>query len=266
MPASEPIDVQVTINGREISREQVLAWESRRADAVLAKYRARLGARGVSEILPEATLVQLRGGALPQRRSALATLRTELGHAGIYGMLKRELAISERITRIGVAMSRGRVKYAATHVRAPGLSAERFAEWFDNLVAINDENAMDAACPDHYLLRGLPDGRQEVVETTGGSPAASRFLVDYQRTEDIAIAPDPAYPVQVAGTALLDDGLAIGGVRHQFRDNDGTLEALLTVQFPASVPSRNIHQHQWHLACEFSNWMIASAPYASITL
>ncbi|RBO86476.1 hypothetical protein DFR74_11318 [Nocardia puris] len=172
--------------------------------------------------------------------------------------------MSERITRIAVATSRGRVKYSVTHLRAPGLSAERFAAWFENLVVVDDESAMNAACPDHYLLRGLPDGRQEVVETTGGSPAATRFLVDYRLTDDITAPVDPAYPVQIAGTALLDDGLVIGGVRHQFRDRDGALEALLSVQFPAAVPARNIHQHQWHLACEFSNWLTASAPFAAI--
>ncbi|WP_306307730.1 hypothetical protein, partial [Nocardia araoensis] len=260
-----PIDIRATIGQREVTREQVLAWESRRADAVLTKFARRLGPLGAAEILPGHTIDQLRGAPLALRRSALLSLKTQLGHAGIYAMLKRELAVSERLTRAGVATSRGRVKYAVTRLRAPGLSATRFAEWLHNLIVIDDETEMNAACPDHYLLRGLPDGRQEVVETTGGSPAASRFLVDYERTAHVTVPVDPAYPVQIAGTAILDDGLAIGGVRHQFRDDDGTLDALLTVQFPASVPGRNIHQHQWHLACEFSNWMIASAPFAGRT-
>lgn len=128
---------------------------------------------------------------------------------------------------------------------------------------MNDELAMGVACPDHYLLRGLPDGRQEVVETTGGAPAASRFLVDYNRTDAVTVPIDPDYPIQIAGTALLDDGLVIGGVRHQFRDRAGGLEALVTAQFPGSLPNRMIHQHEWHLACEFSNWLIASAPFAA---
>lgn len=255
----DPIDIRAIVGAREVTRAQVLEWESRRADAVLTKFAARLGTLGFAEILPGTGIDQLRRAPLSVRRSALATLRTELGHAGVYAMLRRELALSERMTRAGVAMSRGRVEYAVTRLRAPGLSAERFAAWFDNLVVVDDEDAMNAACPDHYLLRGLPDGRQEVVETTGGSPAATRFLVDYRRTEAVTVPVDPGYPVQIAGTALLDDGLAIGGVRHQFRDRDGTLEALLTVQFPAAVPARNIREHQWHLACEFGNWLTASA-------
>ncbi|WP_280346508.1 hypothetical protein [Nocardia neocaledoniensis] len=259
----EANDIRATVGERDVAREQVLGWESRRADAVLAKFAKRLGALGIGEVLPGATAARLRGGSLEERRAALGILRTRLGHAGIYGMLTRELAVSERITRLGVSMSRGRVAFAVTRLRVPGLSADGFAEWFGNLVVVDDQDAMNAACPDHYLLRGLPDGRQEVVETTGGSPVAVRFLVDYTRTDQVRVPVDPGYPIQIAGTALLDDGLVIGGVRHQFRDRDGALEALLTAQFPAAVPGRNIREHQWHLACEFSNWMIASAPYAA---
>lgn len=261
----DPNDIRATIGPREATRDQVLAWESRRADAVLSKFAARLGALGMGEILHDHTVSELRAASLDTRRSALLSLKAQLGHVGTYAMLKRELAISERITRLAVATSKGRAKYSVTRLRAPGLSAERFAAWFENLVVLDDEAEMNSACPDHYLLRGLPDGRQEVVETTGGSPAATRFLIDYQRTDDITVPVDPAYPIQIVGTALLDDGLVIGGVRHQFRDRDGALEALLTAQFPATVPTRNIVQHQWHLACEFSNWMFASAPSAATT-
>ena len=36
------------------------------------------------------------------------------------------------------------------------------------------------------------------------------------------------------------------------------MEALLTVEFPALFPSTMITAHRWHLATEFSNWIIAS--------
>ncbi|MCP2275591.1 hypothetical protein [Nocardia amikacinitolerans] len=259
----EVIEIRAIVGGKAVSREQVLAWESRRADAVLQKFAARLGRRGMAELMPDRTIDEVRGASLDVRRSESTTLKVRLGHAGVYAMLRRELALSERMTRIGVAASRGRTKHAITRLEVPGYSAERFAAWFDDLTAVNAETDMIGACPDHYLLRGLPDGRQEVVETTGGSPAASRFLIDYAETESLTVPIDPGYPIQIAGQALLDDGLVIGGVRHQFRDRDGTLEALLTVQFPATVPARLIRQHEWHLAVEFSNWMIAAAPVAA---
>ncbi|WP_435591332.1 hypothetical protein [Nocardia sp. bgisy118] len=259
----ESIEIRAIVGADRVSREQVRAWEALRAAAVLAKFAARLGPRGTAEIMPDHTIDELLAAPLDVQRSALTALKIRLGHAGVYAMLRRELAVSERMVRVGVAMSRGRTKHSITRLEVPGYSAERFAAWFDNLTATNAETDMVDACPDHYLLRGLPDGHQEVVETTGGSPAASRFVVDYGRTETLTIPIDPGYPIQIAGQALLDDGLVIGGVRHQFRDRDGTLDALLTVQFPGTSPARLIRQHQWHLACEFSNWMIAAAPVAA---
>ncbi|MFD6394313.1 hypothetical protein [Nocardia sp. NPDC060259] len=259
----ESIEIRTRIGGENIARDQVRAWEARRAGSVLKKFAARLGTRAMAELMPARTVGDVSGAPLDVQRAALTTLKIELGHAAIYAMLKRDLAISERMARIGVATSRGSTKHSVTRLEVPHYSAERFAAWFNDLTATNAEAEMVDASPDHYLLRGLPDGRQEVVETTGGSPTASRFLVDYTRTEALTIPVDPDYPIQIAGLAVLDDGLVIGGVRHQFRDRDGTLEALLTVQFPGNLPARLIHQHEWHLAGEFSNWMIAAAPVAA---
>ncbi|WP_280344157.1 hypothetical protein [Nocardia abscessus] len=259
----ESIAIRTFVGGEQVSREQVRAWEARRAEVVLTKLAGRLGSRAFAELAPEMHLDDLLSAPLDAQRSALSSMKTRLGHAGVYAVLERDLAISERMTRTGVALSRGRTKHAVTRLEVPGYSAERFAAWFTDLTATNAETDMVDACPDHYLLRALPDGRQEVVETTGGSPLATRFLIDYDRTEALTIPVDPRYPQQIAGQALLDDDLVIGGVRHQFHDRHGTMEALLTVQFPASLPARFIHQHRWHLAVEFSNWIIAAAPAAS---
>jgi hypothetical protein len=259
----ENIEVRAIVGNKPVSREQVRAWEERRTRAVLRKFARRLGPRAMRELTPGDTVNEILAAPLDTQRAALTTLKTHLGHAGIYAMLKRELELSDRMARTSVAMSRGRTKHAVAHLEVPGYSAERFAAWFDNLPRANDETAMVVACPDHYLLRGLPDGRQEVVETTGGSPSASRFIVDYSHSETLTIPVDPRYPIQITGQATLDDGLVVGGVRHQFLDRDGTLEALLTVQFPGTLPGRMVHQHQWHLATEFSNWIIAAAPTAA---
>ncbi|MGW4530933.1 hypothetical protein ACWEOI_08275 [Nocardia sp. NPDC004340] len=260
---AEPIEIRADLGGRRITRDQVRAWESRRAGAVLRKLAARLGERALAELLPDRTMAALRGAPLDVQRIALTDLKIRLGHAGLYAVLERDLVVSERIARAGMAMSRGRTAHSAIRLEVPGYSAERFAAWFENLVLDNREAEMVDACPDHYLLRGLPDGRQEVVETTGGSPMPTRFLVDYTTTDDLTVPVDPRYPIQIAGQAVLDDGLVIGGVRHQFRDQGGTLNALLTVQFPATLPGRFIRQHRWHLAVEFGNWLIAAAPVAA---
>lgn len=260
---TEPVEIRATVGEEKVSRAQVLGWEARRTKAVIGKLVSRLGPLGLTELLPDQTVDDVLRAPLDVQRHTLTAVKTRLGHAGVYAMLRHELAVSERMARVGVKASRGRTKHAVTHLEVPGYSAELFTEWFNNLTVDNAETDMVAACPDHYLLRGRADGRQEVVETTGGSPAASRFIVDYDQTDAVSIPISPGYPIQIAGRALLDDGLVIGGVRHQFRDRHGALEAKLTVQFPGTLPARLIREHQWHLAVEFSNWMIAAAPAAA---
>ncbi|GAA1483174.1 hypothetical protein GCM10009624_36140 [Gordonia sinesedis] len=257
------------IEGHQVSAERIRAWEAHRIRAVFRTLTNRLGHRAARELLdgsrvvvgnhpPDERVVDAAlGNTLEDRRNTLTTMKAHLGPAGIYALLRRDLAISATSTRAAVAVSRGRRSFAVTRLEAPGRSAERFADWFTAMTLQDRQSEMVAACPDHYLLRRLADGRQEVVETTGGSPTASRFIVDYDRTEDLSIPIDSAYPVQVAGQALLDDGTVIGGVRHQFRDRDGALDALLTVEFPAAVPARMIREHRWHLAVEFGNWIDA---------
>ncbi len=241
-----------------MSRTDVHRWESRRADAVLKKFASRLGSRALAEILDD-RIDSIGAADLATRRSALLTIKSRLGHAGIYAMLRHEIALSERAARLAVAASRGRYTLSVIEVTAPGCPAGSFVAWFNNLTSTNDEAAMLDACPDHYLLRGLPDGRQEVVETTGGSPMATRFLVDYSAPEAVPVPLDPDYPLQVAGRAVLDDSLVIGGVRHQFRDTDHGMAAVLTVAFPDRFPTPMVAAHRWHLATEFSNWIEAFA-------
>lgn len=66
----------------------------------------------------------------------------------------------------------------------------------DILTVVNDEANMLDAMPDHYL-RGLPDGRQELVETTGGSPTPTRFLVDYSTADRLTTHAGPRLSVGV---------------------------------------------------------------------
>jgi hypothetical protein len=249
--------IDTYIDGRLVAPSEVQSWESRRAWSVFKKLTSRVGKLGMAELVPGVELSTLDSTDAQAMRDVLVTVKLNLGHAGLYAILKHELALSERIARIAVTASRGGSTYSAIRLVVPNCSASQFGAWFESLTATNAEADMIAACPDHYLLRGLPDRRQEVVETTGGSPTATRFLVDYTSGGLVSIPKNPDYPIQIAGQATLDDGLVIGGVRHQFRDVNGAMEALLTVEFPGVFPSRMVSEHRWHLATEFGNWITA---------
>lgn len=232
----------VIIDGHIHDRATVHAWEDRR----LAKVRRKLG-------LPPSTAPR------EPQRAELLERKLSLGHHGLRKRLGRGLWWSEKVTRFSVAVARGKRRFSVCEIEVTTGSAEQFARWFEDRNTLDDEAAMIVACPDHYIIARDAMGRQLVIETTGGSPLPGEFTVDYTDLSTLQTPADPSYPHQVAGVARLADGLAIGGVRHQFRQEGTGFRALLTVEFPSSVPGHMIKQHCWHLAVEFSNWIEAAA-------
>jgi hypothetical protein len=96
------------------------------------------------------------------------------------------------------------------------------------------------------------------IETTGGAPLPVRMFFDDSDLSTVKAAPDPAFPGQWTAVARTSRGTAIGGIRHQFRDDAEGFRVRLTVEFPAGTLPHMIGAHRWHLACEFSNWLEAA--------
>ncbi|MBX3564223.1 MAG: hypothetical protein KF730_06550 [Sphingomonas sp.] len=230
------------IDGVVHERDAVLAWEDRRMAAV----RKRLG---------------LARSSAPRdiQRKELLERKLALGHSGLRKLLGRKLWLSEKIARVSVAVSGKSRRFSVCEIEVARGSAAHFAKWFMDLNTVDGERAMLDACPDHYIITPDQQGRQIVVETTGGSPLPGEFTFDVDDISTLLTTADPSYPVQIAGVARLRDGLAIGGVRHQFREEGDGFRALLTVEFPGSVPAYMIAEHRWHLAVEFSNWIEAAS-------
>lgn len=233
------MQITAQIGNRTVTRDQVLAWEDRRARHVLK----RLHLPFVEDRLA--------------RRRLLVERKLELGHDGIRAMLAKDLQWSERVARLVCAVSGAKRRFSVCELAVSAGSAEQFAHWFEERSRLGDERPMIDACPDHYIIALDAQGRQVVLETTGGSPFASEFTVDYGDLSSLQTTPDAAFPHQVAGVARLD-GLAIGGVRHQFRQDGAGFRARLTVEFPAAMAGFMVSAHQWHLAAEFSNWIEAA--------
>ena len=234
--------IQTHFAGRPVTREAFLAWENHCIDAASK----RLGTH-----VPD--------GAVHLRRETFLEQKLDLGATEIARRLRRDTEWSDRIALIQAKMS-ARRRLSTIDLVAPTGTAEEVEEFFS--AAATDEAAMLRACPDHYAIRMGPDG-QEVLETTGGSPLAARFVIDYDDVSSLVTPPDPAWPVQVAGVARAAEGTAIGGVRHQFRTTKQGFEARLTVEFPLPTLPTMVRGHRWHLACEFSNWIEAAFPPGS---
>ncbi len=232
---------RTTIGNMVYDRDAVLAWEVRR----LAVVRKRLG------------LAPSNAPRAIQRKELLER-KVSLGHGGLRKLLGRKLWWSEKVTRFSAAVSGKSRRFSVCEIEVAQGSAAHFAKWFEDRNILDDERAMIDACPDHYIIARDEQGRQLVVETTGGSPLPGEFTVDYDDISSLQTIADPSYQFQVAGVARLHDGLAIGGVRHQFRQEGNGFRAKLTVEFPGSVPAHMIAEHRWHLAVEFSNWIEAA--------
>ncbi len=232
------IDLDIFIDSDRVSQERVDEWERRSAMRALRK----LGSRPVD-------------GDLAVLRAQLTARKSALGHGAIRARLRRDLTLSDLVARVVARISRGRRRYSVIEILSPEGSAEAFARWFEDAARRNREDVMIAAAPEHYLITTDPGGRQEVIETNGGAPIAARFFVDYLDLSSLRSVVDPAFPVQVAGVARAPGGTAIGGVRHQFRNEGDGFRARLTVEFPLFIMPSVVRGHRWHLACEFGFWI-----------
>ncbi|WP_410210090.1 hypothetical protein [Aquirhabdus sp.] len=235
------LEIKTIINGKEIPRAQVLAWEKKRALVVLKK----LGVKPVSDDL--AIL-----------RQQLDDRKQVLGNEGILKLLRWELAVSNPMAVLTARLSFGFRRLCITELVTSQGTAEQFIAWFNECAQINNERAMLAGTPDHYMIRTNADGSQEVVETNGGSPLAAHFLIDYEDLSSLRSPIDHTYPLQIAGVARSASGVALGGVRHQFRNEGSGFRARLLVEYPLLILPQVLKGHQWHLASEFGNWIEAA--------
>ncbi|MFD6394314.1 hypothetical protein ACWF9G_29890 [Nocardia sp. NPDC055029] len=246
------------IDGQVVDQAEVVEWERRRLSVAAARLRRDYVGLLAGEL--DSLLARFEVGVddIPAARAALARARLAIGQNGLRELLAGELVASEAAARTGVAASGGHWQYSITEIASDRGTAQGFLDWFGRARVADDRAVWTDACPDHYIIATLPDGRQEVVEVTGGAMLASQFFVDYTDTARVMVPSDPAFPLTASGVASLSDGFVIGGVRHQFRDEPGGgFRSQLKVAFPAALPGLYIAEHQWHLACEFGNWISA---------
>jgi hypothetical protein len=234
--------IVATIDGQQVDRADVQAWEDHRAKVVMRK----LGQ-------PDAGLT------LPERRAALLAHKMALGHLAIRHRLRFELFFSGVIAVILALLSGSRRSMSVCELVVSKGSADHFKRWFEDRVPLDDQAGMLAGCPDHYIIDIDAAGHQVVLETVGGAPFASEVIITYGDDSSLKTPPDPDYPLQIYGVARLASGRAVGGVRHQLRQEGEGFRAQITAEFPVATLSYMIARQRWHLATEFSNWIEAAA-------
>lgn len=253
----DPVPVlRARIGGRWRPREEVLQWEARRIQVAARKLRGE----AVGALLGDLDALVLRRATstadVVRDRRRLAESKLEMGDDAVMRAVSTDLAVSGAVTPLAAAMGR----WSISHIELDSDrgSAAGFVRWYREMVRRNRPMDGLVACPDHYRLATSPDGGQEVVEVTGGSMLASRFVVAYDDADHVSVPPDPRYPRRIVGSANAG-GTVIGSVSHQARDLRRGFELSLNVAFPRTLPFWFVSEHRWHLACEFSNWVEAYA-------
>jgi len=242
MTATTP-EITALIGGRKVGRDEVIAHEMRRAPHAFRRLRTDPVEGSVAEV-----------------RTALLERKLELGRESIKALLEPAVAFSSRATGLMALVSQGRTRTCRTELAVTGITAQDFVDWFHHNAETDNEPAMLAAHPEHYVIHVGTDGVQVVYETLGGSPLVSKFVIDFNDHTPPANLVAPGYPHQISGAAK-SDGKKIGGggALHQFREDDNGFHALLAINFPLLIPPTIHSGHRWHLAIEFSNWIEAAA-------
>lgn len=255
----QPRTARITclIDGQTVARQQVLAWEARRMQVVWHKLKPHVASSNTYRLNSFNAAAGASPELMAQLRQELLNTKLQLGHQRIANLLSGEVALAKATQQLLLLTSFGRYALSVIDVRCDQGSAEGFVKWFVDRAHTNDEPAMLQACPDHYLIETRENGHQHVLETTGGSPLASDFDIDFSNIAGNPIPLQAALPHRVGGAAV-DGTRTIGYAFHQFGDQaDGGFRGRLSIAFPRSTPWFMIDGHRWHLACEFSNWIEA---------
>jgi len=247
------VSVETYVGGRLVSVDVIHEWELRRIVRVARSLRRAFG-------LPKADIARdERGRArdVAEMRDALVDLKLGIGVDALRSKMRRQVDLTAGSTKVMNMAGRGRRRSSVIEMFVHGCVAADMRDRYFGLMLHNSRRNRHmtlAANPDHHVLEAHEGSVQEVVETTGGSPMASRFFVRYGVEDGLTSRPDPLFPEQIVGVCCLADGTEIGGVRHQLRDHQDGMHARLEVEFPALLLPHMIQQHQMHLACEFHRW------------
>ncbi|WP_405720460.1 hypothetical protein [Streptomyces sp. NBC_00046] len=194
----------------------------------------------------------VRQWELDRSRAALTLLKQRIGDERMRELLAPDLAASDAVMAPLPNGSGGAWRSAVTEMTVAGIDVDRFLTWWQGRLAGGDRSALLSANPEHYLADSS-GGVVEIIETIGSGPL--RFFLTFHDGVEIADEGHEEYPVRIGGTGRLGDGTEIARVMHEFGDGPDGLRIRLTIQFPANAPEHVFVGHQWHFACEFTNWL-----------
>lgn len=241
------------INGQVVAKAKIDEWELGR----LKTEYDFLAKKGFTFSEDFDSLLQSKNVAAA--RAELGKLKAAQDPETFRKLLKKKYTFGNFASKVAVALSRGR-KYSITEFVIPDSdkTPEEVMAAIENIMLENTAEHLYlnlATNPDHFVLLSTAENVQEVLEITGGSPFPNRFFAHYGDETGLTSTLGEGFTVQAAGAAKLADGTVIGGVRHQIKKEGTGLRFRALVEFPSLLPNYMIKKHQYHLACEFRQWL-----------
>lgn len=250
-------DLVFEINGKVVSHDKVNEWEFKRMVAVHKVLKTMEGAKFSPNFDK-----WIKDKKIDAMRSDILKVKMQLGIDKMRSELKIRSNLADVISKFSNILTNKR-KFSMTEIVIPNtnLTPEELLDRIIDIMMVNNDKHLEINLntnPDHYVLQEVTDNIQEVLETTGGAPLPTHFFAHYNDEEKLQSSFDPKFDVQAPGTARLEDGTIIGGVRHQVGREKNGLRFRALVEFPAVLPNYMIKEHQLHLACEFGHWISAA--------
>lgn len=245
-------DMIIIINGQTITQETIDFWELKR----LKHQYHFFTKKGFTLNQNNLTIERVN-----EAREELTQLKTTKSPVFFRDLLKTNYSIGNFSSKVATFLSRGKRKYSVTEfvVSNSDMSSEEILRTIETIMLENTNEHLYqnlSTNPDHFVLISTGKKVQEVVEITGGSPFTTRFFAHYGDESGLTSTLSEGYTHQAAGAARLEDGTIIGGVRHQIKNEGTGFRFKALVEFPAILPNFMIKQHQYHLACEFRQWLL----------
>lgn len=243
----------IEINGEVLPKEKIDEWELHR----IKKEYQFLKRKGFE--FDPTFLVNLQNKNIEELRTSLGKMKASYDPETFRKLLKRKYEFGNFISKLVVKLTKKR-KYSITEfvISNSNKSPEEVMENIEKIMLENTKEHLYmnlATNPDHFVLLSTEENVQEVLEITGGSPFPNRFFAHYGDETGLTSKLGDGFLVQAAGAAKLEDGTIIGGVRHQIKKEGNNLRFRALVEFPSLLPNYMIRQHQYHLACEFRQWL-----------
>lgn len=202
---------------------------------------------------------------LKAARRALQNLKTLIDEQTMLKLLDTQIEAGDHYFKQLIQESHGQFKESRVDFHAKGLTSTQFLAWFGALAAHDGTthgrrslylDLMAPAHPEHYALGPYFIGN---VETIGRHMCRIQMDIQEEVPDFVKAYGDPAYPIKLANTGLLDDGTAILYGFQELRDVDDGCDFRTRILFPAASPQILFDEHTEHLAIEFGHWIVAAS-------